>query len=153
MKIYIDADACPNAAKEVLFKTSKRLNIELILVSNRSVRAPEGDHVKCIIVEKAADAADDKIVELLEAGDLVITSDILLAARIVKKSAFALNSHGQLFDDDNIGSRLAVRNLLEDLRNSGIQTSWSAPYNAKNKADFANALNRFITKRNIGSKK
>ncbi|MFH1727189.1 MAG: YaiI/YqxD family protein [Pseudomonadota bacterium] len=147
MKIYIDADACPKEAKDVLFKASKRLNIEIILVANCYVRTPPDTNIKVIVVARGTDVADDKIVELVQAGDLVITSDIPLASRVVKKSAFALSSHGEFFDDKNIGSRLAIRNLLEELRTDGIQSSGPAPYSAKNKADFANALNRFIVKK------
>ena len=146
MKILIDADACPKAAKEVLFKTTERMKISLLIVANQYIRTPPMAHIKNVVVGEGYNVADDKIVDLADAGDLVITSDIPLADRVVKKGAIALSPRGEIFDEDNISTRLAVRDLLEDMRNNGLQTGGPAQYTPKDKGEFANALNRLLTK-------
>jgi uncharacterized protein len=146
VKIYIDADACPRVAKDVLYKTSERLELELILVANQYIRTPPMPHIRNVVVGEGADVADDKIVEMVEAGDLVITSDIPLADRIVKKEAFALSPRGELFDEDNIAHRLAMRDLMEDLRNSGMETGGPAAYSKQDRQEFVNVLDRFLVK-------
>ena len=146
MKIYIDADACPRAAKEIIYKKAEKRIIEVILVANQFIRTPESDLFQSLVVSDGFDAADDKIVELCEEGDLVITADIPLADRVVKKGAFALNSRGQLLDERNISNRLATRNLMDELRSSGIDTGGPPPYNERNKQEFNNALDRFLTR-------
>ncbi len=146
MKILVDGDACPRLAKDVLFKTTERRNIELLMVANQYIKTPPMVQIKNVVVGAGADVADDKIVELTEAGDLVITSDIPLADRVVKKDGFALSPRGELFDKDNISHRLAMRDLMEDLRNSGMETGGPAAYSAQDRQEFNNTLDRFLTK-------
>lgn len=146
MKVLIDADACPRAAKEVLYKATERLKLELILVANQHMRTPPMPHIRSIVVKDGYNEADDKLVEITEAGDLVITSDIPLADRVIKKEAFALSPRGELFDKDNIGNRLAVRDLLDELRSCGMETGGPSAYSERDKREFANALDRFLAK-------
>ncbi len=146
MKILVDGDACPRLAKDVLFKTTERRNIELLMVANQYIKTPPMVQIKNVVVGAGADVADDKIVELTEPGDLVITSDIPLADRVVKKDGFALSPRGELFDEDNISHRLAMRDLMEDLRNSGMETGGPAAYSAQDRQEFNNTLDRFLTK-------
>ncbi|NQZ58109.1 MAG: YaiI/YqxD family protein, partial [Lentisphaeraceae bacterium] len=146
MKVYIDADACPREAKEALYKATERLKIDLILVANQYIQTPNQQHISCLVVPAGPDIADDKIVELCEAGDLVITSDIPLADRIVKKGALGLDSRGKVFDERNIANRLATRDLLDELRGSGIDTGGPPPYSQRDRQTFINSLDRLLTK-------
>ncbi len=146
MKILIDADACPRLAKDVLYKTTERRNLELLVVANQFIRTPPLAQIKNVGVGEGADVADDKIVELVEPGDLVITSDIPLADRVVKKEAFALSPRGELFDEDNISHRLAMRDLMDDLRSCGMETGGPSSYSQQDRQEFNNVLDRFLTK-------
>lgn len=146
MKILIDADACPKAAKEILYKTTDRLKIDLLVVANQYIRTPPMPHIRNVVVGEGYNVADDKIEELTEAKDLVITSDIPLADRVIKKQAFALSPRGELFDEDNIGGRLATRDLLDEMRSMGMQTGGPSAYSNRDKSEFANTLNRFLDK-------
>ena len=146
MKILVDADACPIAVKEILYKAAKRLHVELILVANQFMRTPKSEFIKSIIVAEGPDEADDHIVEIVAAGDLVITADIPLADRVIKKEAVVLDPRGILLTDENIGERLAVRNLMQDLRTSGIETGGPNSYGVREKQEFANQLDRFLTR-------
>ena len=146
MKIWIDADACPTAIKDVLFRTAERLEIETTLVANQSIRVPESKFLKSLTVSDGADIADNKIVELLGANDIVITADIPLAARVVEKDAIAISPRGQHFDAGTIQSRLASRNLMEQLRSAGMETKGPKPFSAKDVQKFCNVLDRTITK-------
>ncbi|PID28075.1 MAG: DUF188 domain-containing protein [Candidatus Cloacimonadota bacterium] len=146
MKIYIDNDACPKMAKEILYKTSKRESIELIFIANSFGRNPSKPLVEYIVVGEGADVADDKIVELINEGDLVITEDIPLADRVIKKGGLVVTSRGEELNENNIGERLGVRDLMDDLRNIGINTVTTPPYKQKDRSQFANTLNRVITK-------
>lgn len=148
MQIWVDADACPVEAKEVLYKVSKRLQIPVTLVANQMMWIPKSPLVHFELVGAGADVADRRIVELAKAGDLVISADVPLAAGAVQKGATVLDPRGEVLDSDNVGSRLAARNLMDDLRGSGMQTGGPAPYSAKNKQDFANQLDRLLTKLN-----
>ena len=146
MKIIIDADACPRPAKDILYKATDRVKIDLLLVANQYIRTPPMHHIKNIVVGEGYNVADDKIVDIVETGDLVITSDIPLADRVIKKGAFALSPRGELFDAENIGARLATRDLLEELRNCGMESGGPSSYSLRDKGEFANALNRFLNK-------
>lgn len=146
MKIYIDADACPRKAKEILFRCSERFNIKLVLVANQHICTPQLTTIKNIVVSDGFNDADDKIVELCMESDLVITSDIPLADRVIKKGSLVLTPRGEWLDEDSIGHRLAVRNLLEDLRNSGMQTGGPTAYSEQDKREFANAMDRYLHK-------
>jgi len=145
MKIYIDADACPVPVKEMVYKASQRINISVILVANQYIRPPLTDLIQSEVVPGDPDAADDRIVELMDAKDLVITADIPLADRVVKKGGFVIEPRGSLLDANTIGQRLAVRNLMDDLRTEGQETSFQKPFGNKEKQAFANQLDRFLT--------
>lgn len=147
MRILVDADACPKGAREVLFKISDRLKIEVCLVANIFIKAPLSPLITNIVVGEGFNVADDKLVEICEEGDLVITADIPLADRVVKKDAIAFSPRGEVFDENTIGSRLAVRDFMEELRETGVQTGGPSSYGSKEKGEFANALDRFLTKR------
>ena len=146
MQIWVDADACPIDAKEVLYKVSKRLQIRMTLVANQMMWVPKSDLIQFELVRAGADVADRRIVELLSPGDLVISSDIPLAANAVARGAVVLDPRGEELNADNVGSRLAARNLMDELRGTGMETGGPAAYSARNKQDFANQLDRLLTK-------
>ena len=145
MHIWVDADACPAEAKEVLYKVVKRLRIPLTLVANQFMWIPQSELIRFELVAAGADIADQRIVELLSPGDLVISADIPLAANAVARGATVLDPRGEVLDADNVGTRLASRNLMDQLRGSGMQTGGPAAYSAKNKQNFANQLDRLIS--------
>lgn len=146
MKIYIDADACPKPVKEVVFKAAAKQSIHVILVANSYMAIPDAPFFRLIQVEKGADVADFYIVDNVEKGDLVITADIPLADHIVKKDALAINPRGEVYTEENISERLSIRDFMQDLRDGGVQTGGPAPYGVKDKANFANSLNKILTK-------
>ena len=145
-KMWVDADACPTALKHILFRAAKRLNIETVLVANGHMRIPASELFSLILVPSGADKADKKIVDLLQAGDLVITGDIPLAADVVKNGGIALGTRGELFDENSIGERLAMRNVMDQVRASGVETGGPKPLNNKDIQAFANQLDRILTK-------
>jgi len=144
MKIWIDADACPKPIKELLYRAAERKKIILTLVANRSLGHPQSCWIRSIQVSAGADVADQEIIRLLEEGDLVVTADIPLAAETISHGAHALDPRGIFFSEDNIRERLSVRNFMDDLRSSGIETGGPAAYSAKDKQKFANELDRFL---------
>ena len=146
MKILVDADATPGVIKEILFKTSTRLNIKTILVANQKMRIPNSEFIENIVVSSGFNVADDHIVEIANEGDLVITADIPLAERVIKKNGFVLTPRGDVLDDDNIGERIAMRNLMEDLRSGGIDSGGPPPFTKKDKEEFTRQLDKFLTK-------
>jgi len=146
LKIWVDADACPVAIKEVLFRTANRLKIKTTLVANQSIGIPKSEFIDRITVHDGADIADNRIVELMQAGDLVVTGDIPLAARVVEADGIAIGTRGELYDDASIHSRLASRNLMEQLRAAGMETSGPKPFNQKDVQCFSNQLDRLLTK-------
>ena len=146
-KIYIDADAFPNLLKSILLKQVERLAIKTIVVSNKKVNIGKSNFVEYIIVDAGADEADNKIVEILEEGDLVITADIPLADRTITKNAHAIDHRGELYSKDNIKQYLAMRNLMEKIRESGEITKGPKPFDKKDAEMFANQLNSFLGKK------
>lgn len=148
MKIWVDADACPNAIKEILFRAAERTATALILVANHEIRIRPSRHISFLRVGGGFDVADNEIVERLDAGDLVITGDIPLAAEIVERDAQALSSRGELFTRENIKARLTMRDLMESLRASGIQTGGQAPLSKADRKAFADQLDRLLTRHN-----
>lgn len=144
-KIWIDADACPKAVKEIVFKTSRRLNIPIILVANSFQITPISDLIQLIIVHKGFDAADQHIIDQVEIHDLVITADIPLAAEVLKKKAIALNPRGEIYNANTIGSILSMRNFMKELRDGGTITGGPAVYGPKDVKQFADSLNRLIS--------
>lgn len=149
--VWIDADACPRAVKELLFRTSKRRKVHLVFVANLTSYAPDSELIKVITVPYGADKADDRIVSQLRPGDLVITGDIPLAARAVESGCMAIGFRGEVFDEATIGSRLATRNLMDHLRSAGLETRGPKAFDSRDLQSFANQLDRLIT-RNINAR-
>lgn len=143
-KIWIDADACPKAVKELVFKAGLRLNIPIILVANSYQMTPRSDLIRMIIVDKGFDAADQHIIDQVEMHDIVITADIPLAAMVLKKKAIALNPRGEIYTENNMGPILSMRDFMKDLRDAGLVTGGPAPFGAKDIKEFADALNRLL---------
>ncbi len=146
LRIFVDADACPAAIKEILFRTAVRLGIHLVLVANQAMRVPSSEWIELVAVPHGPDVADDRIIERIRPGDVVITGDIPLAARVVARSAIAIGTRGELFDDNRVHGRLASRNLMEKFRSAGIETSGPKPQNSKDIQTFANVLDRTLTR-------
>lgn len=146
MQIWIDGDACPADVKELLFRTAERRAVKMTLVANQSVRVPKSDFISSLLVPNGANVADRRIVELLEPGDLVITADIPLAADVIAKGGEALDPRGELHTETNIGQRLAMRNLIDQMRGSGEIVRGPTNFTANDRRDFANALDRWLTK-------
>ncbi|MFZ2314439.1 MAG: YaiI/YqxD family protein [Gammaproteobacteria bacterium] len=147
MRIWVDADACPNLIKEILFRVAIRKQIELTLVSNHALSAPTSVYIKKLQVGAGFDVTDDKIVEKIEAKDLVITADIPLASAVVEKHAIAINPRGEIYTPANIKERLSIRNFSTDLRSSGMITGGPPSLGKKEVQQFANALDRLLHKR------
>ena len=145
MQIWVDADACPGEIKELLFRTARRTKTKVTLIANQPMRIPGSEYIERLLVPAGADVADHKIVELLEPGDLVITADIPLAANVVAKGGEGLNPRGELYTEANIGERLAMRNLLDELRGGGEITGGPANFSDKDRQTFANQLDRWLT--------
>lgn len=143
-KIWIDADACPKAVKEILFKTSARLKIQLSLVANAYQAIPLSPLITLTIVGKQLDEADQYIVDHIQSGELVITADIPLAAKVVEKEAFALNPRGELYTEENIGEILSMRDFMKDLRDGGAITGGPNTFGPKDVERFANSLNKLF---------
>lgn len=146
MAIWVDADACPAVIKEILFKAAQRTGIELTLVANHAMRVPKAVNVKMLSVASGFDVADNEIVKRLQAGDLVVTADIPLASEVIDKGADALNPRGEMYTTESIRSRLNMRDFMDTLRASGINTGGPpALGNAERKA-FADQLDRWLTR-------
>ena len=148
MQIWVDADACPSEIKDLLFRAAKRTKTKLTLVANQPMRTPVSDYIDSLLVSHGADVADQRIVELLDPGDLVITADIPLAADVVEKGGEALNPRGELYTSTNIGERLAARNLMDELRSGGLITGGPSNFSDKDRQAFANQLDRWMTAAN-----
>lgn len=146
MEILIDADACPNPIKQVLFRSSLRLKIITTLYANHTLTIPKSPFIKFVQVPGGFDVVDHKIVEVVKAGDLVITADIPLASGVIEKHAHALNPRGELYTKENIQQRLSIRNYMDDLRSQGERTGGPPPLHPRDIQAFANALDRFLAK-------
>jgi uncharacterized protein len=144
MRIWVDADACPNPIKEILFRAAERMRIALTLVANKPLRTPPSAFINTIQVAAGFDVADDKIAEELHAGDLVITADIPLAAAVLDKGGRVLDPRGELFTKDNIEARLTMRKFMDELRASGVDTGGPRPFNHGDRQAFANQLDRLL---------
>jgi uncharacterized protein YaiI (UPF0178 family) len=147
MIIWIDADACPRRIKQIVFRASERLRVPVRLVANTEMPAPDSPLVTVTLVPEGFDVADNYIVENLAPDDLVITADIPLAAEVVRKGALAIDPRGTLYSEDNIGERLPIRNLLQDLRSSGLIQGGPAPFRPADTRHFAATLDRLLTQR------
>ena len=144
MKIWIDADACPVPVKEILYRAADRTETHVYFVANVHLRLPGSQFLHSVVVEKGFDIADNKIANDCQPGDLVITSDIPLAAEVVAKKVEALNPRGELYTKENVRQRLNMRDFMDTLRSSGIDTGKTASYSQKDKQNFANQLDRFL---------
>ncbi|AJE23074.1 YaiI/YqxD family protein [Azotobacter chroococcum] len=146
MRVWIDADACPRVAKDLVIKFALKRNFEVLLVAGQSQVRPAFACVRLIVVPSGPDAADDYLVEHAAPGELVICSDIPLADRLFKKGVAALDPRGREFDERNMGERLALRNLLSDLRDQGQMGGGQPPYGERERQAFANALDRLLVR-------
>ncbi|MCH8250145.1 MAG: YaiI/YqxD family protein [Proteobacteria bacterium] len=147
MRIWVDADACPAVVKEILFRAAARTGVQLTLVANQPLSTPSSPNINTLQVPQGFDVADDEIVKRVEAGDLVITSDIPLAAEVIEKDAHALSPRGEMHTKENIGARLNMRDFLDTMRSSAVEMSGGpAAFSQRDKQEFANNLDRFLTK-------
>jgi len=144
--IWVDADACPGVIKDILFRAADRHRIVTTLVANTLLRTPPSEFVRAMQVPRGFDVADGRIVEQVQPGDLVITADIPLAAAVIARGASALDPRGELYSVDNISERLAVRNLMDELRSTGVSTGGPATFSHADRQRFANQLDRFLSR-------
>ena len=144
-KIWIDGDACPKAVKEIVFKAGSRLNISMIVVANAYQLIPRNDLIKLIVVDQGFDAADQHIIDLVQIHDLVITADIPLAAKVLKKLAVALNPRGEIYHENNICSILSMRDFMKEFRDAGTIISGPAAFGPKDLKRFADSLNKLLS--------
>jgi uncharacterized protein len=147
VQIWVDADACPNVIKEILFRVAERARIMVTLLANQPVAVPRLQYVRAVQVAQGFDVADNEIVLRCEPGDLVITADIPLAAEVIAKGATALNPRGELYTKENVKARLNMRDFMDTMRSSGIHTGGPPALNQRDRQAFANALDRFIARR------
>lgn len=146
MKIWVDADACPVVIKDILFKAAERTGVETTLVANQAIRVPPSRFIRSIQVASGFDVADDEIVDRTEPGDLVITADIPLAADVIEKGGLVLSPRGEKFTTENIKARLNIRDFMDTLRGSGIDTGGPPPLNQNDRKLFADHLDRLLAK-------
>lgn len=146
MKIWVDADACPVVVKEIIFRAAVRTKTVTTLVANQAMRTPPSPYITSLQVGSGFDVADNEIVARLESNDLVVTADIPLAAEVIAKGGQALNPRGELYTTENIKSRLNMRDFMDSLRGSGIQTGGPKEFGQKDRQAFANALDRLLAK-------
>jgi uncharacterized protein YaiI (UPF0178 family) len=147
MQIWVDADACPVVIKEILFRAAERTGVRMTLVANKPLRLPSAANLRFLQVPPGFDAADKRIVELMEPDDLVVTADVPLAAAAIDKGGIALNPRGELYTKENVRERLSVRNFLDELRGSGVNTGGPPALSQRERQAFANQLDTWLTKR------
>jgi len=146
MKIWVDADACPVVIKEILFRAAQRTQLEMTLVANHSMRIPPARNINLLQVSSGFDVADDEIVKRLTEGDLVITADIPLASEVLANGGQALNPRGELYTEHNIKARLNIRDFMDTMRASGVQTGGPPAISQADRQNFANELDKILTK-------
>lgn len=144
--IWIDADACPKVIKEVIYKVSERLALQVVLVANSSMFIPPSPLIKLVKVKAGADVADNYIVEQVQENDIVITADIPLAAFVVEKKGIAINVRGEMYTEENVKERLSMRDFMKELRDSGMETGGPEIFGPKDKEKFTNSLNKILDK-------
>ncbi|HEY0231974.1 MAG TPA: YaiI/YqxD family protein [Dokdonella sp.] len=147
MRIWVDADACPNVIKDILYRAAERTQTELVLVANQALTVPRSTLISSRTVAQDLDAADDAIVEWAVAGDLAVTADIPLAAKLVDKGVLAINPRGELYSAENIRQQLSMRNFMDELRGTGVQTGGPGAFNQRDRQAFANQLDRLLAQR------
>jgi uncharacterized protein YaiI (UPF0178 family) len=146
VRIWVDADACPAVIKEILYRAAERVKVPLVLVANQPLRTPSSPYIKTLRVAAGFDVADNAIAQQMQAGDLVVTADIPLAADAVERGGHALNPRGELYTRENIKERLSVRNFLGELRNTGVMTGGPSQLSLADRQAFANQLDRLLTR-------
>jgi len=147
LKIWVDADACPKTIKDILFRAAERRQIEMTLVANQPLKIPPSKVIKTVQVGAGFDVADNYIVLHMHAGDLVVTADIPLADEVIDKEGYALNPRGEFYTKENIKQRLSMRNFMDELRGSGVDTGGPGAFSQSNRKEFSDQLDRFLTKR------
>ena len=145
MQIWVDADACPKAIKDLLYRAADRWGIALTLVANQPLRIPPSPHIQVLQVSAGFDVADHTIARHVRAGDLVVTADIPLAAQVIAKGGHALNPRGELYTSENMPEHLTMRNFMDELRKSGVDTGGPSPFSSRDRQAFANQLDRVLT--------
>jgi uncharacterized protein YaiI (UPF0178 family) len=150
VQIWVDADACPQVIKEILFRAAERAQVLTTVVANAPLRTPPSPFIRSVRVAKGFDVADHRIVQEMEPGDLVITADIPLAALVIGRGGHALDPRGELYSEDNVQERLAIRNLMQSLRAGGELVAGPAPFRPSDRQLFANQLDRFLARRRSG---
>ncbi|MGO3346641.1 MAG: YaiI/YqxD family protein [Marinomonas sp.] len=148
MQLWVDADACPNVIKTILFRAAERVEILCILVANQAIAIPPSKWIERRVVSAGFDVADNYIVEHVLPNDLVVTADIPLAAEVIEKGALAVNPRGELYTRENIKQRLAMRDFMEQMRSLGVQTDGPATFNQQDRKAFANTLDKLLVQRN-----
>jgi len=144
MNIWVDADACPVAVKEILYRAAERARVPLTLVANKPLRTPPSPFIRSLQVPRGFDVADNEIARRVEAGDLVVTADIPLAAQVIERGGHALDPRGELFSPETIRERLTLRDFMDELRASGVQTGGPPPLAHGDRQRFANQLDRLL---------
>mgnify|MGYP001820679159 FL=1 len=145
-QIWVDADACPRVIKEILYRASERVGLPLVLVANQPLQVPRSPNIRSVQVSAGFDVADNHIVQQAQDGDLVITADIPLAAEVIAKGCIALNPRGDLYTEDNIRQRLSMRDFMDTLRSSGVDTGGPATLSQADRSAFANQLDRLLAR-------
>lgn len=146
-QIWVDGDACPGVIKDILFRAAERAQVHVTLVANQWLRCPPSRYIRALQVQGGFDEADSAIVERMQPGDLVVTQDIPLAARVIDKGGVAINPRGERYTPDNMAERLSMRNFMEELRGAGVQTGGPAAFHARDRQAFANQLDRWLAQR------
>lgn len=150
MKIWVDADACPGVIKDILYRAAERQQLQVTLVANQVLQIPNSKYISFLKVSSGFDVADNEIVNRVEAGDLVITGDIPLAAEVLEKDGYSLSPRGEVFNQDNIKARLTMRDFMDTLRSSGINTGGPPALNQTDRKAFADQLDKLLTKYSHG---
>lgn len=145
MHILVDADSCPGIIKEILYRAAERTSTQMTLVADRPLIIPQSSHIKRVQVRPGLNSADDRIIELAQPGDLIITDDIPLASEAVGKGCLVLNQRGEILEKENVAERLSARDFMTELRDSGINTGGPAPLSQRNRQSFANQLDRLLS--------
>lgn len=147
MAIWVDADACPRVIRDILYRAAERCQVELTLVANQSIEVPRSRHIRMLTVSAGFDVADNEIARRAEPGDLVVTSDIPLAADAIAKQAEVVSPRGERFTPDNIRERLTMRDFMDTMRSSGVQMGGPAAFSQRDRQAFANQLDRFLARK------
>ena len=146
-QVWVDADACPGVVKEILFRAAERAQVQVTLVANQWLRTPPSRYIRALQVQGGFDVADSEIVERVRPGDLVVTQDIPLAARVLEKGGIAVNPRGDRYTPDNMAERLSIRDFMEELRGAGVQTGGPPTFHVRDRQAFANQLDRWLAQR------